>query len=120
MDRFTPHPYLQEGLRFRVQCLAFMFEIEVNMETEINLGVEGARWRWGWKSNPHICTSISIYVPPYPTPRYLAPRLSRTMLKCWNLEITGGSLGRSQLKLPSTGYVFIVVLLHYPYTFGVK
>ena len=42
------------------------------------------------------------------------------MSKCWNLEITGGSLGRSQLKLPSTGYVFIVVLLHYPYTFGVK
>ena len=55
-----------------------------------------------------------------PHARYLAPRLSRTMLKCWNLEITGGSLGRSQLKLPSTGYVFIVVLLHYPYTFGVK
>ena len=21
MDRFTPHPYFQEGLRFRVQCL---------------------------------------------------------------------------------------------------
>ena len=23
MDRFTPHPYLQEGLRFRVQSLVF-------------------------------------------------------------------------------------------------
>ena len=42
------------------------------METEINLGVEGARWRWGWKSNPHICISISIYVPPYPTPLSLS------------------------------------------------
>ena len=48
------------------------------METEINLGVEWARWRWGWKSNPHICISISIYVPPYLTPRSLSPPLSQS------------------------------------------
>ena len=54
---------------------------------------------------------------PIPTP---APSLCRTMLKSGNLEITGGSLGRSQFKLPGTGYVFRVVLPHYPYTFGVK